>query len=283
VTIRVQGVLLIDLSTFCFAVLTLAAARFPRQENALPAPSRTAFTKNTWRQELQAGWGALRADGGLFNLLRYQILFAFLWSLFGVLVTPMILGFTSPAGLGIALTVAGAGLLAGSLVMTAWGGPKRRLAGLLTFELISATAFCLMGMRPSLLLVTAAAFLAHWTLAFVSSLSEAIWQGETSREMQGRIFALKQTGVKAGTLCAYLLAGLLADRFLEPLLRSGGALSGSLGAWFGVGPGRGIAVLFFAIGLVKALSVIWIYTTPAARQLDRDLSVRAELSQSNSV
>jgi DHA3 family macrolide efflux protein-like MFS transporter len=268
----VPGVLLIDLLTFGFAILTLGLVRFPGLEYGSAAPAQEASAKSSWWQELQAGWQMLRAERGLLNLLRYQTLFAFLWNLFGVLVTPMILGFTNPEGLGTALTIAGIGLLIGSLVMTAWGGPKRRLSGLLFFELLSAVAFCLMGARPNLLLVTGAAFLAHWTLAFVSSLTEAIWQSQVSRAVQGRIFALKQTAVKVGTLCAYLLAGVLADRFLEPGLRSGGALSGSLGSWFGVGPGRGIAVLFFAIGVVKAISVIWIYTTPGARQLDGDLS-----------
>jgi DHA3 family macrolide efflux protein-like MFS transporter len=278
VTIQVPGVLLIDLLTFGFAIFTLTYVRFPGLENAPSTQSQETSTQGSWRQELQAGWRELRADHGLLNLLRYQTLFAFLWSLFAVLVTPMILGFSSPEGLGIALTIAGGGLLVGSLLMTAWGGPKRRLSGLLFFELISAATFCLMGVRPNLLLVAGAAFLAHWTLAFVSSLAEAIWQGQVSREVQGRIFALKQTAVKAGTLCAYLLAGVLADRFLEPLLRSGGALSSSLGSWFGIGPGRGIAVLFIGIGVVKAISVIWIYATPGARQLDRDLSAKPDPS-----
>lgn len=274
VTIRVPGVLLIDLLTFCFAMLTLALARFPGAEDAPATPSQEIATKLSWLQELQAGWSALRADGGLFNLLRYQALFSFLWSLFGVLVTPMVLGFSSPQELGTALTVAGLGLLIGSLLMTAWGGPKRRLLGLMFFELLSAGAFCLMGARPNLILVAAAAFLAHWTLAFVSSLSEAIWQSQVPHAVQGRIFALKETVIKAGTLCAYLVAGVLADRFLEPLLRVDGPFASSLGNWFGVGPGRGIALLFFVIGVVKAISVLWIGTTPQARHLDSHLAVQ---------
>ncbi len=281
VTVHVPGVLLIDLATFCFAILTLAFVRFPGLESALPGASRKSPAKSSWRQELKAGWQALRAESGLLNLLRYQALFDFLWSLFGVLVTPMILGFSGPEGLGTALTIAGVGLLTGSLVMTAWGGPRRRLTGLLFFELFSAAAFCLMGARPNLLLVTGAAFLAHWTLAFVSGLTEAIWQSQVSRELQGRIFAIKQTAVKAGTLCAYLLGGALADRFLEPLLNPGGTLVGSLGSWFGVGPGRGIAVLFFGIGIVKAISVVWIFAAPGRRQLDRDFSVEPGLSHSH--
>jgi len=278
VTIQVPGVLLIDLSTFCIAILALALVRFPGLENAAHAPSSDALAKSSWRQEFWTGWRILRTDRGLLNLLRYQILFAFLWSLFGVLVTPMILGFSGPEGLGTAITIAGIGLLAGSLLMTAWGGPKRRLSGLLFFELLSAAAFCLMGARPNLILVAGAAFLAHWTLAFVSSLAEAIWQSQVQHEVQGRIFALKQTAIKAGTLGAYLLAGLLADRFLEPLLRTDGALASSLGPWFGLGPGRGIAMLFFLIGLLKAVSVVWIYTTPGSRQLDLALSAKPELS-----
>lgn len=278
VTIQVPGVLFVDLATFVVAVLTLAWARFPGLEAPGRLPPAQATPSSSWWRELQAGWQQLVAEPGLFNLLRYQVLFSFLWSLFGVLVTPMVLGFARPEELGTALTVAGVGLLAGGLAMTAWGGPKRRLAGLLFFELCSAAAFCLMGMRPSLVLVAGAAFLAHATLAFVSGLTEAIWQGQVEREVQGRIFALRQVAVKAGTLGAYLLAGVLADRFLEPMLRPGGLLVPGLGGWFGVGPGRGIAFLFFLIGLLKAAAVMWIYATPGVRQLDRELSAKWEPS-----
>lgn len=281
VTIQAPGVLLIDLLTFCFAIVTLSLIRFPGLEEASRAPQGSTRPKHPWWVELQAGWRRLAAEPGLFNLLRYQILFAFLWSLFGVLVTPMILGFSSPEELGTALTVAGIGLLTGSLLMTAWSGPKRRLSGLLFFELISAAAFCLMAIRPNLVIVAGAAFLAHWTLAFVSSLAEAIWQGQVQREVQGRIFAIKQAAIKIGTLCAYLLAGILADRFLEPLLNPDGILAGSLGSWFGIGPGRGIALLFFLIGLVKAVSVVWIYMTPGMRRLDSDLAAKSGRSHSH--
>lgn len=270
VTIRVPGVLLLDLLTFCFAILTLGLARFPGPAEAPGGPARTAAPRQAWWREWQLGWRALAARPALLNLLYYQAGFTFLWSLFGVLVTPMILGFSNATGLGTALTVAGAGLLTGSLLMTAWGGPRRRLLGLLFFELLSAVGFCLMGARPNLGLVMGAAFLAHLTLAFVSSLAEAIWQSQSPPEIQGRIFAFKQTALQAGTLGAYLLAGVLADRYLEPLLRSDGRLAGSLGPWFGIGPGRGLAALFFLIGLVKAGAVFWIYALPRVRQMEAE-------------
>jgi hypothetical protein len=163
-------------------------------------------------------------------------------------------------------------MLTGSLSLSAWGGPKRRLRGLLVFELFSALGFCLMGSFPLLGLVAVAAFLAHFTLAFVSGLSESIWQARVDKALQGRVFSIKQAAVKAATLLAYLSAAALADRVMEPLLHPGGPLAQSLGPWFGVGPGRGIALLFLIIGVVKALSIVWVYRSPETRQLDDSIS-----------
>lgn len=261
----IAWVLLLDLLTYLVAVATLLFSRLPAQPPARAAGD--AVGPGFW-SELRAGWQTLSGDPRLMALVRFQALFSFLWSLFGVLVIPMLLGFTRPEELGLVLTVAGLGLLGGSLLMSAWGGPKRRLAGLLGFELLSALAFVLMGLRPSLTLVAAAAFLAHWTLAFVSSLNEALWQSQTLPSVQGRVFALKQAAVQAATLLAYLLAGVLADRVLEPLLLPDGPLAGSLGVLVGVGPGRGIAALFILIGLVKAAAALALTSSPLARTED---------------
>ena len=270
-TIKIPGILMIDLATFCMAIASLFMARIPKSSLLPRAEPTEAGPKANWKAELHAGWKALQSQAGLADLLRYQSLFSFLWSLFGVLVVPMILGFSDPKGLGLVLSIAGAGLLFGSLTLSAWGGPRRRLTGLLIFELVSALAFCLMGLRPLIWWVAAAAFLAHTTLAYVSGLGGAIWQSRVEKSLQGRIFGLRQTSMKAATLLAYLAAGGLADRVLEPLLRKGGTLSASLGTWFGSGPGRGIAVLFFLIGIVKAVSVLGVYFSAGGRQLEKEL------------
>ena len=287
--IGVPGVLLVDLGTFAAAVTVLVVVRVQEGEvesapgitahshnNIMSSPNPTGRKANPhgpfdgWR----VGWDALSLQPGLPGLLGFQIVFSFLWSLFGVLVSPMILGFADAPGLGLVLSVAGGGMLAGSLAMTVWGGPRRRLSGLLGFELASAAAFVLMGLRPDLALVAGAAFLAHVTLAFVSSLNQSIWQSRVAPAVLGRVLALRQAAVKGATLVAYLLAGGLADRVLEPLLLPGGGLAASLGTWIGIGPGRGIAALCVVIGLVKAAAVLAVYTAPGARSLDEQLEKR---------
>jgi MFS family permease len=250
-------------------IVTLLLARV----NEPPARSQIAApgSLRDWLNDLKYGWQTLRLERELVNFLRYETLFAFLWNLFAVLAVPMFLGLGDARSLGFTLTVAGLGMLIGSLILFAWGGPKRRLTGLLVFEMFSALGFCLMGSRPILWLVAVAAFLAHFTLAFVSGLSESIWQGRVQKAVQGRVFSIKQAAVKAATLLGYLTAGALADNVMEPLLRSDGRLVDSLGWWFGVGPGQGIALLFFIIGVVKAISVVWVYRSPGARQLENSV------------
>jgi len=102
-----------------------------------------------------------------------------------------------------------------------------------------------------------------------SSMAESIWQSQVEKAVQGRVFALKQAALQAAKLLAYLIAGGLADRVIDPLLQPGGALVNTLGPWLGSGPGRGIAAFFILIGLLKALAVLGVYLVPTVRELDR--------------
>ncbi|HCS38380.1 MAG TPA: MFS transporter [Anaerolineaceae bacterium] len=248
-TIGVAGVLFIDLGTFLLGIGTLLFSRLPA-DPPLAVKEINKIQQNFLR-EFMKGLRTLRTTPGLISLLRFQTIFTFLWSLFAVMVTPMLLGFAKPDGLGLTLTIAGVGMLTGSLVMAAWGGPHLRMNGLLVFEFISAMAFVLMGLRPNLTLVAIGAFCAHFTLAFVSSLNDTLWQEKSPPETLGRALAMRQMFMRGSTLVAYLFAGSLLDRFIEPLLLPEGALTSSAGLLFGIGPGRGIALICSLIGVVK--------------------------------
>jgi hypothetical protein len=70
---------------------------------------------------------------------------------------------------------------------------------------------------------------------------------------------------------ALLVAGPLADRVFEPLMRVGGPLAGSVGRLIGTGHGRGIALLFMALGLFMLVTVAVALRTPALRDLEDTL------------
>jgi MFS transporter, DHA3 family, macrolide efflux protein len=249
-SIGVGGVIVIDLATFAFAVTTLLVVRIPRPE--VSAAGRAA--KGTLRREATYGWEYLRARPGLFWLTVLFAFFNFVISISAVLVQPLILSFSSVVSLGWLMMAGGSGMLAGSLVMGAWGGPKRRINGVLGFVILGGVAMFMHGLAPSpwLIAVGAPAFL--FTIPFVGGSFMAILQGRVPPDVQGRVFAMVRMLGSFATPLAYVLAGPLADRVFEPAMAPGGALSGVLGPFIGVGDGRGIAVMFMLSGLVLAAS-----------------------------
>jgi DHA3 family macrolide efflux protein-like MFS transporter len=245
--IRLEGVIVIDVVTFLFAVTTLLLVRFPQPKvEGSKVPQKVSL-----RSDLSLGWRYISARPGLMGLLTFFAVVNFLWGMVGALITPMILSWTSSDALGAIISIAGIGMLTGSLIMSAWGGPRRRINGVLSFEMLSGFCFLLMGLRPSFWLVAAGAFGAHVTIAIVFGSNQAIWQSRVEPQVQGRVFATQQMVARSAAPLAYLLAGPLADRVFNPLLTMDGPLAGSLGQVLGTGPGRGIGLLFILMGAVK--------------------------------
>jgi MFS family permease len=262
-----QAVILIDLATFCFAVASLLLVQFPQARGA----EQTRVESATLLTEMTVGWTYIAARPGLRGLLRFQTAVNFLWGMVGALITPMILGFTSSEALGLIISIAGLGMLAGSLVMSIWGGPRRRINGVLGFEFLSGLCFLLIGLRPSFWPVALGAFGAHVTIAIVYGSNQAIWQSRVAPGVQGRVFATQQMVARAASPLAYALAGPLADRVFEPLLGSGGPLAGSFGRILGTGPGRGIGLLFLVMGLLKMAIPILAYADLDVRRIEHQL------------
>jgi len=70
------------------------------------------------------------------------------------------------------------------------------------------------------------------------------------------------------TVCGYFLAGPLARHVFEPMLQKGGLLSGSVGLIIGVGPERGLGLMFIALGIWMTLTAIIGFSASAIRQID---------------
>nr|QEO74494.1 major facilitator transporter [uncultured bacterium] len=264
----VLGIMLIDVATFLFALFTLLAVR-------VPAPPEGAWEegapKGSLRREALYGWTYIRARPGLSGLLRFFFLTNFLMSLALVLISPMVLSFSTPVVLGVVLTFAGVGMLAGGVLMSVWGGPRRRIHGVLGFSAFQALFMIVGGLRPSAALVAVAAFGFLFANAFVTGSSQALWQSKVAPDVQGRVFAVRRMAAWAAMPLAYLVAGPLADRVLAPLLAPGGALAGSVGRLIGVGAGRGIAFLFIVSGLLTLLLVLASYLHPRVRMVEDEL------------
>jgi len=221
---------------------------------------------NRFKADLSFGWKYILKRKGLFNLLNFQMVINFIWSMLGALIIPMILSFTTADRLGAIITIAGTGMLSGSLLMTAWGGPKRRVWGILAFELLSGLCFILMGVRSNFWFIALGAFVAHFTITIVFGSNQALWQTKITPEHQSRVFATQQMLASAASPLVYVIAGPLAEIVFEPFLASPCELSQTLILLIGAGTGRGIGLMFLLMGLIKAVVSISGYLNPRGEE-----------------
>ena len=259
-----QGVLLIDLATFLFALATLLVIRIPLANQG--GEEHTSFVR-----ELTTGFVYIERRPGLMGLLVFFAVFNLLVGVIQVLFTPLVLSFASVETLGFVLSVAGLGMLAGSVLLSVWGGPERRVFGILGFAAVAGVALAVFGLRPLVPLMAAAGFVAFFARPFFDGLYQALTQAKVAAEVQGRVFALQQAVMYSTLPISYLLAGPLADNIFEPLLVEGGALAASAGAVIGVGSGRGIGLMFILVGLGIAFAAAVTALSPRVRRVDLEL------------
>lgn len=267
VRIGLQGVVLIDLTSYVFAVGSLLLVRFP---SLPPSPQKTEGKPSLW-QEVAYGWSFIRTRPGLLGLLVSSTLPNLLYGLVTVLITPLVLSFGSAETLGLILSLAGLGMLAGAITMSIWGGPKRLVRGVLGFQLMSGLVLLGGGLPASTLVVTLCAGLFLFTMPLMMGTAQSIWQRKVAQEVQGRVFAVRRMIAMAVSPVATLLSGPLADKVFEPWLAPGGALAGTVGRVVGTGPGRGIGFLFVVMGVLMAVNVLVTWLSPRVRNLEDEL------------
>lgn len=266
--IGVQGVIAIDLGSFLFALLTMLIVRLPGLAREVPSPAHPNHL-----HELAVGWRHIAERPGLRNLLVVMGLNNLPLAAYGVLLTPLVLGFAPSSALGWILAAGGLGALTGGLVMSVWGGAKNKVKGLLGAGGLTAMALLLAGLQSSLALLAVSSFLYSFGIALVQSHSHAVWQSKVPPALQGRVFSVRLAVAWAADPIAYLLTGPLAERVFIPLLLPGGGLAATvLGRVLGVGERPGLGFFLVILGLVSG--ALWLagWLNPALRAMDRELT-----------
>ena len=267
-SVQLSGVLFINCLTSLLAVSTLLLTRIPKPADS---PQDKGGGGSSLRRDMAYGWSYVTARKGLVGLLIFFAITNFLSGTVIVLSTPFILSFASTAVLGVILSIAGVGMLAGSLVMSAWGGPKQRVYGVLGFEMLAGASIVLAGLGTSATLVAVATFVFSFSVAMTLASSQAIWQSKVAPGAQGRVFAVRRMIAWSTLPLAYVMAGPLADKVFVPLLVAGGPLAGTVGRVLGVGPGRGIGLLFVALGTFVVLISAAGFLSPRLRLVEQEL------------
>jgi MFS transporter, DHA3 family, macrolide efflux protein len=265
--LRLEGVLLIDVITFLFAVGSLALVRIP----VLDATAVSSEGKGSLISEAIYGFRYILKRRSLLGL---QLVFFFgnmISTLAFVLLAPMILARTgnNEGILSLVTAMAGVGSLIGGLVISVWGGPKRRVYGVLFGWFLSGLfGTVVLGIGQGLVVWLLGALAASLFIAPVNASNQAIWQSKVPAELQGRVFSARFLIAQISTPLSMLIAGPLADVIFEPAMQPDGAWAGTFGWLVGVGPGAGIGLLFIICGVLVSLVALAGYLTPAVRNVE---------------
>jgi DHA3 family macrolide efflux protein-like MFS transporter len=272
-SVGLRGILLIDFATFVFSTTMLLFVPIPHHLPATDPETQPEAEnhKNSLVEDIRVGWRYIAQRPGLLGLLVYVALLNFLAEFMYPLAQPLLLQLASPDAAGSAMSKMAVGMFIGIAIMMIWGGPKRRIRGILIPGVISGLVIATAGLQPSLLLVTAAGFGYYTLVPIIQGSDEALWQTKVAADVQGRVFAIQGVIESSIRPLALLIAGPLADGVFEPALAKNGLLAGSVGQIIGVGPGRGIALFITILGVLSAVVALLAYLNPRVRHLEDEI------------
>ena len=272
-----RTVFLIDLATFGAAVIALAAIHVPQ-----PDSPDDVGRPSLWH-DVGEGFRYIAARPGLLGLLGIFFLrnltLPFAWVVF----VPMVLARTgnNTTLAGTLEAMIGVGGVLGALLISMWGGPRRRMHGVIGgMALRSAMGSLVIGLAAGPVGWGIGAFFSAFWAPLLSTSTNALWQATVDPAIQGRVFAVRRLVAQVSLPVSLLMVGPAADVIFEPAMQPGGALSDILGGVIAPGPGAGMALMHVIVGVVGVGIALVAWFMPAIRDVEEILiTSQREVSQ----
>jgi DHA3 family macrolide efflux protein-like MFS transporter len=278
--IGLTGILIIDVVTFILAISALLLVYVPQ-------PTRTEdgqAGKGNLLQEAAYGFKYIFARRSLLSLLVVILALNLVQGFSGALFAPMILLRTdnNSTTLGAAQSAFALGGVIGGLVVSAWGGFKKRIRGmLLGWSLFAFFGMVVFGLGRSLYVWIPALFLAAMTFPLTQSASNAIWQAKVAPDLQGRVFSARRLIAWLVDPIMPVIAGALADYVTEPAMTTKSGLSSAFGWLVGNSPGSGMSLQYIFSGVAYMAIVLAAWFIPIIRNVETLLPDHDQLKKAD--
>lgn len=262
-----MAIFIIDIVTFVIAIGTLLLARIPQPQTTTAGVE----SKGSLWKESTYGFRYILARPSLLGLQLVFFCANFMHALGFTLFAPMILARTGSNELilGSIQSAGAVGGVAGGLLMSAWGGPKKLVYGVLFgWALTGLLGQIPLGISRNLPLWLTAAFLVFLFAPIINGSNQAIWQAKVAPDVQGRVFAIRRLIAWVSTPLATLIAGPLADYVMEPAMQPDGALAPVFGWLVGTGTGAGMGLMMALSGVLVTAVALGSYLFPVVRNAE---------------
>ncbi|MGH2607343.1 MAG: MFS transporter, partial [Anaerolineales bacterium] len=192
---------------------------------------------------------AVQLVPGLFGLIFFHTFNNFLGGIFMALMDAYGLLLVSVQVWGALWGFLSLGFIVGGMVVAKKGLGKNPLRLLLLANAVMWTICIVFPIQASIALLTAGMFVWLCLIPVVESAEQTVLQKVVTPERQGRVFGFAQSVEQAATPITAFLIGPIAQLVFIPFMTTGSGTE-LLGAWFGTGVDRGIALLFIVAGWI---------------------------------
>ncbi|MDT8909215.1 MFS transporter [Pseudomonas prosekii] len=262
-------ILAVDLLTFCSGtLLVIKAFSHVRGASTHPddAPKDTVFAGAVGNVSVALRFFA--RERLMAGLLVYTMMRGAVLALATLMMTPLLLSTLGSQTLGMAYTWAALGGLAGAGLLISMGNPRRLMALVAVADLLLAGCVIALGVVSQAVAYCALAFVAITMASIADASVNSLWMRRIPAGNRASVFALISMLTIASTSLAVIVGGLLVDHWFQPALLPGGPYADSIGRWLGVGPGRGVGLLFVVTGALFALLPLSVLLYGPMRRLD---------------
>ncbi len=265
-TAGMEAIVAFDLFSFGVAFVVLAfGIRIPEEEKA-------KNDQENLLQSVKEGIGYLEREKGIFGLLLFLAAINLVASAYNAAFPAMMLSRNggSQRTMGVVNAVIGVTTLAGSILASFMKTPKSRVRVICNCLLFSmGTENFLLAFGRTEAVWCLAGFLGWIAIPLMNTNLDAILRLRVPKQIQGRIYSVRNSLQFFTIPIGYFLGGFLVDRVFEPFMARQGA-DGFLMKVFGTGKGSGAAFLFFFLAFAGILVCLCFRKNPYIWELDKE-------------
>lgn len=219
------------------------------------------------RVDLRGTIAVVAAVPGLFALIFFATFNNFLGGVFMALLDAYGLSLVSVEMWGLTFGIISTAFIISGIVIAKTGLGKNPLKTLLWVNCISWTVCCFFTSQSSIWLLAAGMFV--WMLLgpYAEAAEHTTLQKVVPFERQGRVFGFAQSVELAASPLTAFMIGPIAQFIFIPFMSEGGMGANWIGWWFGVGPARGMALVFTLAGVLGLVVTIIAFNSKYYRQL----------------
>lgn len=236
-----EWVIAFDLFTFVLAFLVLLFL--------IPVPEIPAeeSKKESFFESAKTGLQFLQKEKGIFALMLFLAGINFVASMYNAAFPAMVLSKATETEMGAVNAITGVTTLIGSIMASFMKTPKSRVKAIWLCLMASmCTENLILAVGRNVYVWCLGAFLGWIFIPLMNSNLDAVMRLRIPRDIQGRVFAARNSFQFFTIPLGYLLGGALVDNVFEPLMAKYGS-NPVLQTLFETGKGSGAKMFFFVL------------------------------------